>query len=52
MIHEILPVGHVSATARFSATNSSREAIVVDPGDNIREILEISRGTDSRSRPL
>lgn len=41
MIHEILPVGMLQCNCSILGDESSREAIVVDPGDNIDQILAI-----------
>ncbi|MFN7921087.1 MAG: MBL fold metallo-hydrolase [Bryobacteraceae bacterium] len=41
MIHEILPVGALQCNCSIFGDETSREAIVVDPGDNIGEILAI-----------
>jgi hydroxyacylglutathione hydrolase len=41
MIHEILPVGMLQCNCSVFGDEQSREAIVIDPGDNIDEILEI-----------
>jgi glyoxylase-like metal-dependent hydrolase (beta-lactamase superfamily II) len=41
MIHEILPVGMLQCNCSIFGDEASREAIVVDPGDNIPEILAI-----------
>jgi len=41
MIHEILPVGALQCNCSIFGDESSREAIVIDPGDNIAEILAI-----------
>jgi glyoxylase-like metal-dependent hydrolase (beta-lactamase superfamily II) len=41
MIHEILPVGMLQCNCSIFGDEATREAIVVDPGDNIPEILEI-----------
>jgi len=41
MIHEILPVGILQCNCSVFGDEVSREALVVDPGDNIPEILEI-----------
>lgn len=41
MIHEILPVGLLQCNCSIFGDETSRQAIVVDPGDNIPEILEI-----------
>jgi hydroxyacylglutathione hydrolase len=39
MIHEILPVGVLRCNCSIFGDETSREAIVIDPGDNIEEIL-------------
>ena len=41
MIHEILPVGPLRCNCSVIADESTREAMVIDPGDNIEEILSI-----------
>ena len=41
MIHEILPVGMLQCNCSIFGDEATREAIVVDPGDNIRDILLI-----------
>ena len=41
MIHEILPVGMLQCNCSIFGDELSREAIVVDPGDNIEEVLAI-----------
>ena len=43
MIHEILPVGMLACNCSVFGDEQSREAMVVDPGDDIAEILEILR---------
>jgi hydroxyacylglutathione hydrolase len=40
MIHEILPVGLLGCNCSILGDEITREAMVVDPGDNIREIEE------------
>jgi glyoxylase-like metal-dependent hydrolase (beta-lactamase superfamily II) len=40
MIHEILPVGQLQCNCSILGDEETREAIVVDPGDNIPEIEE------------
>jgi hydroxyacylglutathione hydrolase len=42
MIHEILPVGPLQCNCSIFGDEQSREALVIDPGDNIPEILEIA----------
>lgn len=39
MIHEILPVGMLQCNCSIFGDEQSREAIVIDPGDNIDQIL-------------
>jgi hypothetical protein len=41
MIHEIFPVGILQCNCSILGDEASRTAIVVDPGDNIEEILAI-----------
>ena len=41
MIHEILPVGMLQCNCSIFGDETSNEALVVDPGDNISEILAI-----------
>ena len=43
MIHEILPVGMLQCNCSVFGDETTREAMVVDPGDEIEEILEILR---------
>ena len=41
MIHEILPVGMLQCNCSIFGDELSREAIVIDPGDNIAQILAV-----------
>ncbi len=41
MIHEILPVGVLQCNCSIFGDEQSRRALVIDPGDNVPEILEI-----------
>jgi hydroxyacylglutathione hydrolase len=41
MIHEILPVGMLACNCSIFGDEESHEAIVIDPGDNIDQILAI-----------
>jgi glyoxylase-like metal-dependent hydrolase (beta-lactamase superfamily II) len=43
MIHEILPVGVLQCNCSIFGDEQSREGLVVDPGDDIDEILAIIR---------
>ena len=40
MIHEILPVGMLQCNCSIYGDEQSREAIVIDPGDNVDQILD------------
>ena len=41
MIHEILPVGRLGCNCSILGDEATREALVIDPGDDIAEILAI-----------
>src|SRR6202167_4864944 len=41
MIHEILPVGPLHCNCSIFGDEQTREAIVVDPGDQIDDVLAI-----------
>lgn len=41
MVHEILPVGMLACNCSIFGDEESREAMVIDPGDNVDEILEV-----------
>jgi glyoxylase-like metal-dependent hydrolase (beta-lactamase superfamily II) len=41
VIHEILPVGLLQCNCSIFGDEQSREAIVIDPGDNIEDILAV-----------
>jgi hydroxyacylglutathione hydrolase len=43
MIHEILPVGPLQCNCSVIGDEGTREALVIDPGDDIDEILKIIR---------
>ena len=43
MIHEILPVGKLQCNCSVFGDESTREALVIDPGDEIESILEVVR---------
>ena len=43
MIHEILPVGMLQCNCSIFGDERTREALVVDPGDDIARVLEIAR---------
>jgi glyoxylase-like metal-dependent hydrolase (beta-lactamase superfamily II) len=41
MIHEILPVGMLACNCSIIGDEATREGIVIDPGDDVEEILHI-----------
>ena len=41
MIHETLPVGILQCNCSVVADEVSREAVVIDPGDDIEQVQEI-----------
>lgn len=41
MIHEILPVGPLQCNCSIIGDESSREAMVIDPGDDIADVLAL-----------
>ena len=43
MIHEILPVGPLQCNCSIIGDEASREAMVIDPGDHINDILALIR---------
>lgn len=43
MIHEILPVGPLQCNCSLIGDEKSHEAIIIDPGDDISEILSLVR---------
>src|SRR5437660_11915256 len=43
MSHEILPVGPLQCNCSVIGDEASREAIVIDPGDDIEDVLALVR---------
>jgi hydroxyacylglutathione hydrolase len=43
MIHEILPVGPLQCNCSVIGDEQTREAMVIDPGDEIEQVLELVR---------
>ncbi len=41
MIHEIFPVGVLQCNCSVVGDEESREALVIDPGDNVEEVLAV-----------
>ena len=46
MIHEILPVGLLQCNCSVFGDEQTREAIVIDPGDNIDAVLAVLKKHD------
>jgi hydroxyacylglutathione hydrolase len=44
MIHKVIPVGPLQCNCSILGDEQTREAMVIDPGDQIEDILEILRG--------
>jgi hydroxyacylglutathione hydrolase len=42
MIHEILPVGMLACNCSIFGDESTREGLVIDPGDDVSEILSVA----------
>ena len=43
MVHEILPVGPLQCNCSVIGDDVSHEAIVIDPGDDIEDVLAVVR---------
>src|SRR5262249_2337453 len=43
MIHEIFPVGVLACNCSVIGDEQSHEGIVIDPGDNVEEVLRVVR---------
>src|SRR5258708_14838883 len=43
MIHEIIPVGPLQCNCSIIGDETTREGMVIDPGDNIEDVLELVR---------
>jgi glyoxylase-like metal-dependent hydrolase (beta-lactamase superfamily II) len=41
MIHEIIPVGPLQCNCSVIGDETTREAMVIDPGDNVEDVLEL-----------
>ncbi len=52
LIHEIIPVGALQCNCSILGDPITREAIVVDPGDEVERILEILRRHDLKVRAI
>lgn len=52
LIHEIIPVGWLQCNCSVLGDAQSKEAVVVDPGDEVERILEIIRQHDLKVRAI
>lgn len=52
MIHEIIPVGWLQCNCSVLGDAATREAIVVDPGDEVEKILAVIRGHGLKVRAI
>jgi hydroxyacylglutathione hydrolase len=52
MIHEILPVGLLQCNCSIFGDEQTREAIVIDPGDQIEDILSLLRKHDLKVKAI
>jgi hydroxyacylglutathione hydrolase len=52
LIHEIIPVGMLQCNCSIMGDPATREAIVVDPGDEVERILEILRAHKLKVRAI
>jgi hydroxyacylglutathione hydrolase len=52
LIHEVIPVGMLQCNCSILGDPATREAIVVDPGDNVERILEILRAHHLKVRAI
>lgn len=52
MIHEIFPVGPLQCNCSIIGDETTREAMVIDPGDDIEDVLAILRKHDVRVKQI
>jgi hydroxyacylglutathione hydrolase len=52
LIHEVFPVGFLQCNCSILGDPATREALVVDPGDEVGRILEILRKHDLKVRAI
>ncbi len=52
MIHEIIPVGPLQCNCSVIGDESSREAIIIDPGDDIEAVLALVRKHNLQVRQI
>jgi hydroxyacylglutathione hydrolase len=52
MIHEILPVGPLQCNCSVIGDEQTREAIVIDPGDDVEQVLDLVRKHNLRVKQI
>ena len=52
MIHKILPVGPLQCNCSIIGDETTREAMVIDPGDNIEDVLAIIRDQELQVKQI
>jgi len=52
MIHEILPVGPLQCNCSVIGDEQTREAMVIDPGDDVEKVLDLVRKHDLKVRQI
>jgi hydroxyacylglutathione hydrolase len=52
MIHEILPVGPLQCNCSIVGDEATREALVIDPGDEIEDVLALIRKHNLRVKQI
>jgi hydroxyacylglutathione hydrolase len=52
MIHKILPVGPLQCNCSIIADETTREAMVVDPGDDIEDVLAVVRQSNLQVKQI
>jgi glyoxylase-like metal-dependent hydrolase (beta-lactamase superfamily II) len=52
MIHEILPVGPLQCNCSVIGDEATREALVIDPGDDIENVLSLIRKHDLQVKQI
>jgi hydroxyacylglutathione hydrolase len=52
LMHEVLPVGMLQCNCSILGDRETRDAIVVDPGDEVERILEILRSRELKVRAI
>ena len=52
MIHEILPVGPLQCNCSVIGDEQTREAMVIDPGDDVEQVLDLIRKHDLKVKQI